>query len=156
MNKFRKRLRTRIFRGIALLDSRDPTWHKSIQVSTMNLRRNGNDILGMVYGTFEEGLYKLDLSKRGSIHYGFHIHTTPWNIDRRWYVCTEMWREAFLNYCELKGFDHPESEVLDTQESYVRALEKEVASLRRQLALPRGEPIEVQILDRETIPVFRK
>ena len=57
-------LRENVRRGIRKLDAHfgDRLWREKLDHSTLNVRRYENCVLGQLFGSFQEGLYALDVT----------------------------------------------------------------------------------------------
>ena len=68
-----KVLSGRVARGVALLNSKVPDWRDSVNPDTLNLSNGFSCVLAQLFGSYEIGLKKLNLTAAQGRDHGFEV-----------------------------------------------------------------------------------
>lgn len=83
----------RVAAGAALLDRIAPGWWRRVRIRELDLRDECNCVTGQLFGTYAEGLRKLDLNAVDAEHYGFHQDERDLGYGGSWWALTRAWRD---------------------------------------------------------------
>jgi hypothetical protein len=67
-------IKSRIEKGIQLLDHRRPDWLDSIDIDRLDMKLSEHCMLGQVFGSFDKGMSALNLSDDDAVRCAFKLN----------------------------------------------------------------------------------
>lgn len=104
-------LKDKICKGITMLDAVNPDWHWRVNPKALEMEYEQCCVLGQLYGGFERGKYKLNISDEQAYQLGFlswfqrGYDWAQWLpfVGRR---LSRAWKQAIINKREAEAFEH--------------------------------------------------
>lgn len=89
-------VKTRVGRGMKLLDSELPTWRADILLDKLDMHECDRCVLGQLFGTFDDGVDSLGLDPAEVVDHGFDVDDDryPPRLAPGYKLLREEWRRA--------------------------------------------------------------